>query len=237
VAKYFSTLLSIFLFNATLIAQMLPSDTAFVSAGREHAKSFYINTMKDQNQLFNGGGYLDYRPLKDEHPYYISEDWITGSIQYDNEQYDDVSLLYNIYTDDIITEQSSSAIMIKLIRDNVQRFSIDGHQFVMIKESEGLSTGFYDQLSNGKVKLYAKRIKDFQETISGYELQRIFIKKNRYYLYKDGHYYSIRSKKSILTVLGDRKRELTQFIHQNHIRIRQNREIAFIKLAEYYNGN
>jgi hypothetical protein len=40
-----------------------------------------------------------------------------------------------------------------------------------------------------------------------------------------------------LTVLGDRKKELNQFIRQNHIHIRQNREAAFIKLTEYYNGN
>jgi hypothetical protein len=237
VAKYLSVLLSILIFNATSIAQTLPPDTAFVSAGRENTKSFYVNTMKEQNQLYNGGDYLDYRPLKDEHPYYISEDWITGSVQYNNEQYDDVSLLYNIHTDDIITEQPSSAIMIKLIRDKVQSFSIEGHQFVMIKDSKDLSTGFYDQLCSGKVNLYAKRIKDFQETISGAELQRIFTEKNRYYLYKDGHYYSIKSKKSILTVLGDRKKELNQFIRQNHIHVRQNREAAFIKLTEYYNGN
>ncbi len=193
--------------------------------------------MKEQNQLYNGGDYLDYRALKDEHPYYISEDWITGSIRYDNEQYDDVSLLYNINTDNIITERSPSAIMIKLVRDKVQSFSIDGHQFVLIKAHEDLSTGFYDQLCSGRVELYAKRIKDFQETISGIEVQRNFIEKNKYYLHKDGQYYPIKSKKSILTVLGDRKRELNQFIHENHLRIRQNREGVFIKLTEYYNGN
>ena len=236
-AKYFSALLPIFLFNATLIAQTLPRDTAFVSAGRENTKNFYINTMKEQNQLYNGGDYLDYRSLKDEHPYYISEDWITGSVQYNHEQYDDVSLLYNIQTDNIITEQPSSAVMIQLIRDKVQSFTMDGHQFVMIAKNEDLSTGFYDQLCNGNVKLYAKRIKDFQETISGAELQRNFIEKNRYYLYKNGHYYPVKNKKSILTILGDRKRELNQFIRQNHIHIRQNREAAFIKLTEYYNGN
>lgn len=193
--------------------------------------------MKDQNQLYNGGDYLDYRPLKDEHPYYISEDWITGSIRYHDEQYDDVSILYNIHTDDVIVEQSSSSIMIKLIRDKVQSFSLDGHQFVLISEQEGLTKGFYDQLCKGKVELYAKRIKDFQETISGSELQRNFIEKTKYYLYKEGHYYPVKSKKSILTVLGDRKKELSQFLHQNHLSIRQNREVAFIKLTEFYNGN
>jgi len=216
---------------------MVSPDTAFVSAAREQTKKYYDHVVKDQNQLYNGGDYVDYRPLKEEHPYYISEDWITGTVQYHGEQYDDVSILYNIHTDDVIVEQSSSSIMIKLIRDKVQSFSLDGHQFVLLSEQKDITKGFYDQLCKGKVELYAKRIKDFQETISGSELQRNFIEKTRYYLYKEGHYYPIKSKKSILTVLGDRKKELNQFLHENHLNIRQNREVAFIKLTEYYNGN
>ncbi len=233
--KYFFILLPLIFFKATLFAQTLPRDTAFVSYARENTKNVYTQIMKEQAQLYNGGDYLDYNPQKDEHPYFISEDWITGSIQYNNERYSNVSLLYNIYTDQVITEQPSS-IMIQLIRDKVQSFSIDGHQFIMIKETD-LPTGFYDQLSDGKVKFFAKRIKEFHETISSSEIQRDFTEKSKYYICKDGHYYLVKGKKSVLNVLGDRKRELNQFIHQNHLRFRKNREVTIIKLIEFYNGN
>lgn len=235
-AKYFLLLPALTIFYATSVAQTSQRDTAFVATAVENTKNMYLKVIQEQIQLYNGGDYVDYRSQNDEHPYFISEDWITGSIQYDRQQYDDISLLYNIYTDQVIIEQSSSTIMVQLIRDKVQTFSLNGHQFIML-EIKDLPKGFYDQLCNGKVNVFAKRIKNFQETISSSQIHRDFIEKSRYYISKDGHYYQVKSKKSVLNVLSDRKRDLNQFIRQNHLRFRKNREAAIIKLAEFYNRN
>jgi hypothetical protein len=236
VVNFLTIALLLFFFNANIAAQtIIQCDTAFVSSAQANIKKMYAVVFKEQTQLCNGGDYVDYRPLKDEHPYFISDDWITGTIQYDNEAYDSVSLLYNIYTDHVIAEQSPPSIMVQLIRDKVQSFSIDGHTFIFFKEG-GLPTGYYDQLCNGKITLYAKRIKEFRETISSSEIERDFSEKSKYYIGKDGHYYSIRNKKSVLNVLGDRKREINQFIRQNHLHFSKARELAIIRIAQFYNG-
>lgn len=234
-AKYFLVPLLFVFICANTSAQTLQHDTIVVADAANNTKDVYSQIMKEQLHLFNGGDYIDYRPLKDEHPYYISEDWMIGSIQYDCEYYDKAELLYNIYTDQVIAEHYSSA-MIQLVRDKIQSFFIDGHTFVMLQETT-IPKGFYDRLCNGKTKVYAKRIKELEESISSNELQREFRLKSKYYICKDGYYYPVKSKKSVLSVLGDKKHELNQFIHQNHLRFRQNRENAIIKLTEFYNAN
>ncbi|HOX82412.1 MAG TPA: hypothetical protein PLJ60_17480 [Chryseolinea sp.] len=234
-AKYISALLLLLIFNLTF-GQSPQSDTAFISASVVNTKNVYSRVMKEQVYLNNGGDYIDYRPLKDEHPYFISNDWITGSIGYNGERYDSVSLMYNIHSDQVISEQFSSFIMIELVRDKIQFFSIYGHDFVMLQEKT-IPYGFYDQLYKGKTSLYAKRYKEFIETISAAQMQRSFLEKSKYYINKDGNYYLVKSKKSVIQVLSDRKKELKQFIRKNHIRFWENREGALIRLTEFYNGN
>ena len=234
-AKYFLLFVILVSICATISAQTLQHDTVFVSDAIKNTKDDYLQIMKGQLHLFNGADYKEYRPVKDEHPYYISEDWIIGAVHYDGEYYDNIELLYNIYTDQVIAEHYSSA-MIQLVRDKVQSFFIDGHTLVLLQEKT-IPNGFYDRLCNGGAKVYAKRTKELEESITSNELEREFRLKSKYYICKDGYYYLVKSKKSVLSVLGDKKHELNQFIHQNHLRFRQNRENAIVKLTEFYNAN
>ena len=91
--------LLLFLTSLTRAQAVVVSDTAFIRASVDSAKNAYAYVIRSQSHLYNGSQYIDYQPLEDEHPYYLANDWTSGTIIYDGEKYENVSLLYDISAD------------------------------------------------------------------------------------------------------------------------------------------
>lgn len=223
----------LFVLSGAPLAAQVQQDTAFLSSAIAHAKNNYSQKQTEQPQLYNGSEYVDYPSRRGQHPYFISENWMAGSLHYNGQQYHDVSLLYNSYTDNVIIEHSSSP-MLQLAKDKVVYFSMQGHEFVLINEAT-LPTGFYERLCNGNVKAYAKRIKEINKNMTSSEIQIDFIEKSKFYIFKEGKYYLVRSKKSVLAVFSDRKKELNQFIRKKSLTFQKNRDSDIAQLTAFYN--
>jgi hypothetical protein len=210
-------------------------DTSFLALSKAKSIALYVGTIRDQSRLFNGSDYIVYLPQDEEHPYYDSDDWTTGSIVYWNELYENVSILFDLTIDQVIVEHDRGS-PVRLIPEKVQRFTILGHTFVrLLKDDKNkLSDGFYDQLYNGKSKVYAKYLKTYRETLQAPRVIPSFDEGVRYYVVKDGNFHAVKTKRSILQVLGDRKSELKNFLRKNRIRYNDNREKAIVRLTEFY---
>ena len=132
--------------------------------------------------------------------------------------------------------------MFSLVSDRVHDFSLPNHHFVRVvadSSSAGnqvVSTGFYEQLYGGKVEVLAKRTKNLQSGVdaSASVIVGYFLSNNQYYLRKGNTYYSISSQSSFLNVLKDKKSQLQQYIRDNNIKFKQDREAAMVKIASYY---
>src|SRR5437868_11207273 len=98
--------------------------------------------MSRQSQLLNGSTYIEYKPQKDEHPYFLPE-WYSGSIVYDGEQFDNVALLYDLNADVLVTENIYGANKIQLVSEKVDRFIIEKHLFVLLT-GQKIENGFYE---------------------------------------------------------------------------------------------
>jgi hypothetical protein len=216
------------------ISQDIQRERSFPVEALQTAQKIYSDSIKVQSSIYNGSEYLSYISLADEHPYFISSDWANGSIFYDGELSEDIPLLYDIHTDNVVIEPTYISTKIQLVKEKIQYFTLYGHTFIRYFENK-IQNGFYDQLCNGNIKLYVRRTKEFEETISPTKVNHNFDQKSKYYIYKDGKFNAIRSKRSVLKVLASKKRELNQFIHKNHLRFRKNREGSVLKLVEFYN--
>lgn len=224
----------IFLFlRVTASAQTFEQDTLFIQAAVNNATQRYTKVIQGQLQLYNGSDYAEYQPTDDEHPYFLSDDWVFGSVYYDGNLYEQTAMLYNIASDELITEHYYTSNLMRLVTSKIQYFTLGSRKFVPLK-NESLTEGFYELLYNGTSKVYARHTKNIQESIEAMEIHREFEEKTRYYVFKDGNYIAIKNKKSILSVLGDKKRELNQFMNKSKIRFRKNREQYIVKAVEFY---
>ena len=215
--------------------QVAKIDTSFLAQSKTKSIALYAATILDQSRLFNGSDYIVYIPRDEEHPYYGSDDWTTGSVVYWEELYENVSLLFDLSIDQVIVEHDRGS-PVRLIPEKVQRFTILGHTFVrLLKDDKNkLSDGFYDQLYNGKSKVYARFSKAYRETLQAPNVIPSFDESVRYYIVKDGNFHVVKTKGSVLQVLSDRKSELKNFLRKNRIRYNDDREKAIVRLTEFY---
>jgi len=215
--------------------QVAKIDTSFLAQSKTKSIALYAATILDQSRLFNGSDYIVYIPRDEEHPYYGSDDWTTGSVVYWEELYENVSLLFDLSIDQVIVEHDRGS-PVRLIPEKVQRFTILGHTFVrLLKDDKNkLSDGFYDQLYNGKSKVYARFSKAYRETLQAPNVIPSFDASVRYYIVKDGNFHVVKTKGSVLQVLSDRKSELKNLLRKNRIRYNDNREKAIVRLTEFY---
>lgn len=220
--------------SAQVIAQEVASaDTMFLNDAATHAKKTHKQSKSIQSHLYNGVAYIEPPTSSvDQFPQYISNEWSNGSVQYDGESFDDVGILYDIYTDDVIVEMPSTGASVKLIKEKVSSFSMLDLRF--IKLSKAPTAGFYGVLYDGNTKVYARFEKKKQERIESNAVSIDYESKTRYYIFKDGIFHTIGSQGDIYKVLSTKKNELKQFARKEKMKFRKNKQQSIVKLVTFY---
>jgi hypothetical protein len=147
-----------------------------------------------------------------------------GSIVYQNDYYDKIPLQFDISADKVITEHATSGAKIQLINNKITAFTIENHRFIKLEAKQAdtlkLTPGFYEVLTEGPhLTLLAKRLKTLQKKIEANETGAEFAEINRFYYLKNGQYYPVKSKKSALQLLADKRSLVKQHLKKNKTRI------------------
>jgi len=231
------TMLS-FLTTIQCVAQLSRPDTAFISAAKSNQKQLYKKFIHGQSRLNNGSAYRDYFSKNDEHPYFGVDDWAYGYIIYDDELYTDVAMFYDLSRDKVIAEHSLSGTKLELVSEKIKQFSLADHVFIRLGKNESsiIPEGFFELLYDGTTKVYARREKILNEKIESNEIITKFDDLNRIYIQKDGTYFFVNKKKSVLDVFIDKKQELKTFLTKNKINYNGDREKAIVRMAEFYDA-
>ena len=229
------SLLVVILSSITCFPQKF--DTAFVRESIAHTQKLYNDKMKAEWPLNAGGQYADYAPIEEEHPYFLSDDWMEGSVVYMNDVYHKIPLLFDLRTEKLITEHTPSAMQIELTSDKVRTFTMDGHLFIRFYKDSVKNlpeTGFYNVLQTGNVSLLARRKKNIQQSISSGKIVAITHEINRYYVLKLNEVIPVRSKKSIISALNDLP-DLKKMVRRSNLAFGKNRETGLSETVRIYN--
>jgi len=185
-------------------------DTTFLRSSVVKAENTYHKAMNKDLNILNGRGYKDYTPTKDEHPYFLTDDWVIGTIIYESDYYAEVPLLFDISSEKVITENLVNGAKMELVYNKIDQFEISQHVFVKLHNDPSFTSemteGFYELLFDGQLKLYAQRKKSFQQRITGNTMRSEFDEKNKYFLFNGKTYVRATGKKSITHALGDTKK-------------------------------
>lgn len=219
------------------IAQMPTADTAFLQIAVNNAIGQYKSAISGNELYYNGSAYREPAHAEDEHPYFLTEEWTFGSLRFEGQDFNNVPMLYNSVSDQVISETPNGNLVV-INPQKVNSFTIHNHNFVRIDNSTVNNslpeTGFYNVLYNGKTRVIVMREKKMQEKLENQQLHISFEIKNRYFILKKGKYYPVKNKKSILKVLEEQKSSLRTLINKNGIRFKNNREQSLARIAEFY---
>ncbi|GHB54472.1 hypothetical protein [Persicitalea jodogahamensis] len=236
-------------FAATSIAQELANATPIAttpgvaspgvdSPGVTAALTLYDSATVESQHLYNGKQYYVYDSREVEHQFFLTEDWTVGSVFYDGQQFEQVPLLYDIVRDQLVVRYRHGFGNVTLQNRKVRSFTLDGHDFMRVEADtgrvEGLRTGFYDQIYTGTTKVLARRRKERLQQLSETKITIAFPVKDQYYLYKNGEYQPVQSKRSVLMLLPEHKRQLKRELRKQNLSFRQNREEAIKIMAARY---
>lgn len=212
-------------------------DSTFLANAIANTVTRYRKAIGVQARLYNGSLYKPPPHTIEQHPFFNSEDWITGSLFYDGEYFRDVPLMLDLYSQQLITEHMSSGQAIQLVMEKLQHFEIGDHHFEKIESAPGLpDKGLYEILYSGETKVIARRKKLLLEKVESGGIDRTYEQRNRLYMLKDGLYFPVKTKGDVLKLLSGQKQNLKKFIRTLPQPFSAYREQNLKKLAEYYDN-
>lgn len=218
--------------------QLADSKSAVPDPVPEYPLSLYKAATTDAQNLYNGRLYYIYDARDEEHQFFDARKLENGTVFYDGQQYENIPMMYDLVRDELIITHINGYENILLQSPKVKYFSFYNHNFRRFESGKGINpemrTGFYDELYSGKTKTLVRRIKERQEKIVEKKVIAQFPSKNFYYLYKNGKYNSVRSKKSVLALFPAHKSELRKALREKNIRFRKNREMAIVTMVARY---
>jgi hypothetical protein len=110
-----------------------------------------LDTLVSNSLLYNGSEYIKpFNPQKGT-PMFPTEN-NKGDVHYYGNWYKNLDLLYDLEDDILVTKDAQGLLKLKLIKEKLESFTIDGHLFVKLKLLNARGE-FYEQLHKGKRNL------------------------------------------------------------------------------------
>ncbi|HLY68488.1 MAG TPA: hypothetical protein VKR53_02095 [Puia sp.] len=226
--------ISILFFN-TLYAQ----DSISPPTSSSNAIAFYNKFIGEDAHLYNGSEHALYDFRIKGFPYFESNVLQVGFVNYDSILYQQINMAYDIVRDELTINRYNQNFRMTLVNDKIAYFSLLNHYFVRIIQDSlnraTITTGFYDRLYNGKLKLFAKRQKKIIETVTAEEGDKLwFEESDSYFILRNNIYFSIKDKNNLFDFFKDRKKDLKKYLRKNKIKFKDGPETAILKAIEYY---
>ncbi|MFT4031814.1 MAG: hypothetical protein QM669_05300 [Siphonobacter sp.] len=194
------------------------------------AQQLYQTATKPLAAYYNGREYSIHEFNVTGHQFFESDEWQPGAVFFDGTFFSNVPVLYDAFRDKFLIGYSDGYTRLEIPQEKIKDFYLNKHHFV--KLTKGLRPGFYEVLYDGKVKAFCRRMKERREDLSNKQVEIIYTEKEVYFIFKEGQYHFVRSKKSVLNLFPDKKNELKKYLKK--FDFKHQRDVAIGKLTEYY---
>ncbi|WP_420601958.1 hypothetical protein [Flagellimonas sp.] len=212
-----------FFFRNTLVP-FLVLGCCLCAKGQEVAQEEYYNSFDQRIGIENTGLYQGvvydekYRTINEKNQFFKTKDFQKGNVCYDGQCYYDLDLKYDVYGDEVLFKLITKAGggTVQLIKEYLDSFEIGGSRFIKLQPKDAPllnSYGFYEiAMESSTFTLYTKYVKKSFERKDRKSLYYEFLEgPSENVLLYDGTYYIIKSKKDIVTLFPDLKKEIDKF--------------------------
>jgi hypothetical protein len=110
-----------------------------------------IDTSGSNSLLYNGTEYIKQFDETKGTPFFPTEK-TNGAVLYFGNWYQNLDLLYDIQDDVVITRDIQGLLKMRLTREKLDEFMVDGHHFVKLKLTSGAGE-YYEQFYRGQRSL------------------------------------------------------------------------------------
>jgi hypothetical protein len=237
IAKYiFFTGLSLFHLKSPLLAQGKTLQDSLYFQALSNTVVSYSSNMGAESLRFNGTTYTNYWHGVNGHPFFESENFKSGNIQYLAVGYQGIPLLYDIEKDLVVSTKYASPEPMALPGDKIRSFSIGQHQFERLDADNyaNIKTGFYEILYRGSMNAYVKHKKEIKQSFKTEDRTSTFYQYDEYYIEKNGRFHVINAGSDIVALFTEHQQEIRKKLKERDINFKKNPEKCLIQIANFY---
>ncbi|NQY05023.1 MAG: hypothetical protein HRT68_02180 [Flavobacteriaceae bacterium] len=215
------------LFIAFLALINLSASYAQNGSNPEYYEWFDAIIGVENTGLYDGIEYKEkYRTINEKHKFFLSPNFLKGDVIYDGQIYANIDMKYDLHEDLLLVKlknKDGGDVILELMKDKVNSFSIAGNNFVQLKSEEQGITGFYEVLSRGKgFTFFKKNKKHRKEKLDKKVVYSEFNNDDEYILLYNDIYSSIKSKRTLTKIFPEYKKDINVFHDNNENLLRSN---------------
>jgi hypothetical protein len=192
--------------------------------------------------LFNGRVWKNQVGLMDGDPYFLSSDFLTGTVGFNSYNFEKVKIKYDILNDELLLKKDEGTI-IQINKELLTSFNLffNGTVFHFVKinnDTRGNLSGYCHLVYEGKIRIYVKYNMNIIPPAFTNGLPK-FSQINKVYIAKGNIIQKVDSRKGLLDLFESKEDQLMlkKFIISNQIRISRDNPDSFRRVIEYYESN
>lgn len=210
-------------------------DSLSLHATRPYAAS-YLASVSNYAAVFSGNRQQQYTIPTTNHPYFVQQDFVTGLLSYAGTVYPGVSLRWDLYRDELVIF-SPSNFNVLLNSENIDFAEIHGYRLIYLHPDTLAgcpSAGNYILLHSGNYRLLEKPVQNLFKDDNAQRNRYVyyFSQSTRFYLQKEGIYYQIKNRRTLLKALKTHRRELRRLIRANDLNYKRDAEEMVLKVVK-----
>jgi hypothetical protein len=202
--------------------QMQDGQYAFVVQASQYAKDLYSEANK--SRVYQGMKYVPIAPnrLVDiGSPYCLRSELGEETITIGGTPFVGIPILFDLMQNKVVSAMPGTTLMFSLVNEDIDQFTLEGHTFINLRDSSirqlGFEPGFYDLLFDGsRLKTFAKRTKKYSEASNtiryGATIQKIYTDKTDLFVWMEGQFFLIKSKKALLSLLKSKQPQMHTYV-------------------------
>lgn len=230
----FIFLLSVCIFTGSGLYGICPNDS-------ESAPINVIqqDSLEGNQVLYNGIMWRNRYYKIREDQFLFSKEFLTGSLSINGQSFNNLSIRYDIYNDEIMIHTNHGAIL-QLNKEMVDSFTVifndETFRFNKIPDDtlKGFK-GYVNVLYKGNTALFVKYKKEI-DLLAVENKFDIFYQTHRIYFMKDNILYPIASKHYFLKILKEDKQQVRSFIKKNKLKVSKNVPASFVPVIRFYDN-
>ena len=221
--------LQIWLYLMVFGWQQLSAQDSSLQRSTEQYAAAYMDVASVHAALFSGNREQQFVQTLINHQYFKNQDFVNGRLSYNGIVYPDVSLRWDLYRDElIILSPANYAIVLK--SENIDFAEIYGYHILYLYP-DNLSgyppAGNYIRLYSGSDYFLLEKLTNTMyrdENVQRNKFHYYFVLSSNFYLQKNGTYYKISNRKSLLKTLDTHRKELRRFIRSRDLSYKRDAE-------------
>lgn len=170
------------------------------------------DTIGNNSLLYNGTEYIKQFDQTKGTPFFPSEK-TNGAVFYFGNWYQNLDLLYDIQDDVVITRDVQGLLKMRLTREKLDEFKVDGHHFVKYKLTSGAGE-YYEQFFKGQRSLLMqwRKVTDSDDP----QIQKFILRKTLFVLDK-GEIITLERTSDLFSIDPKHQKELKKFYREQKL--------------------